>query len=1298
MKYNKSSELLTRPPAAQNEKELELDAKAQYLIVSRLEEHIMANLTTCRNTHEIWNKLLSIYEQDSSVSKHLLHQQFYSLSFDGTVTKFLSQIEELRSRLKAKGEELSDNMVITKVLMSLPQDYKHFVSAWESVAEESQTFNELSARLYIEETRLTTSDSNTEALAANTSGHNMKCFKCNKPGHFARNCRNIEQLICHFCHKKGHKMEKCFHRLFKSKGQDSTNAFVSSTEEDLEEEAYAGASSSNSWILDSGASEHMCHERSSFSNFSDTSAQRKVRIGDGSMLDVLGTGTISVQAWNGQMWIDTTINNVLFVPNLKVNLFSAAKCMDKGFHMNSDKNYYHILDKDNKIKAIAKRSGKLYTLIFRNDSQVESCNIADISDWHIRFAHQNFPHVKSFLDNRNIKYTTKNTFCNECLLGKQHRVSYKASSSRVNSITELIHADLCGPIEVTSIGGSRYFLLLTDDFSGYKFVFFLKNKNEVFKCLENFIKLIQNQTDKMIKILRTDNGLEFCNSDIKKLLERCGILHQRSVVYTPQQNGRAERANRTVMEAARTLIANMPKKFWAEAVNTAVFTLNRCGASPAGNKSPYELWTGKTYDVSFLQTFGQKVAVHIPKQKRLKLDAKCKFGIFVGYDSEVKGYRVLFNDNKVETVRDVVFIPESKILLQKQVSGQSLNTCQEDEVCESQEEDIVSLNSPREGDKCRGSESDRRESQENTRERTESEVRKERQNIIGISEKESESHAKENKCTENDNENKYERVLRDRSYLKAPARFEDYEEIDYAFIGEFDEPISYKQAMDSQDSEKWCGAIKQEIEALEENGTWDIVNDYKGKVIDTKWVFKKKKNTEGKVQIYKARLVARGFQQDCVSYEEVYAPVTSLAIVRCLVSIAAYFGWQLHHIDICSAFLHSKIEEDIYIYLPEGHKESRKIGKLNKAIYGLKKAPKYWYNTFNNFLTGKGFVRSKTDMCLYTNITGLNKTYLLLYVDDILVTSSDTKYISYLKTEMAACFKTKDLGLVSQYLGVKIIHGDGYISMDQSVYLTEVLNKFNMLDCKSVSVPLEHNFDLNLLSRCKSENCELENRCRKAIGCIMYAMIGTRFDLCIAINILSRYQTFASEYLWKCLKHVMRYIKGTLDLKLIFRRANSCNVLQAYVDADWAGDTTSRKSTSGYCVMLFDNLVLWCSKKQSCVALSSTEAEYIALSQCVADCCWLTNIISEMKIVSEDKLCVHVFEDNQSAICAASNSEQPKRLKHIDIKYHFVQEKVCNGNIKLSYVCSENQLADFLTKPLSKTRFEKLRKCIGLHK
>lgn len=287
-------------------------------------------------------------------------------------------------------------------------------------------------------------------------------------------------------------------------------------------------------------------------------------------------------------------------------------------------------------------------------------SVEKLSVWHNKLAHQNINHIKNFLTSREVRYIddSENFVCESCLAGKQQRSRFKNSLSRAEKPLELVHADVCGPMETTSLGGARYFLLLKDDFTNYRVVYFLKQKSDV----KNYKNVHQTrQTNCKLKILRTDNGLEFCNDSVRELISRMGIRHQTTVAYTPEQNGRAERENRALVEAARSMIKDQNKNLWAEAINTATYVINRTGKISVDNKSPYELWYNKKVNLQEFQVFGAKVSVHIPKAKRRKFDSKNKMGIFIGYNEDVKGYTIYFKEeNKIEVQRDVIFIPENK--------------------------------------------------------------------------------------------------------------------------------------------------------------------------------------------------------------------------------------------------------------------------------------------------------------------------------------------------------------------------------------------------------------------------------------------------------------------------------------------------------------------------------------------------------------------------------------------------------------------------------------------------------------
>lgn len=279
--------------------------------------------------------------------------------------------------------------------------------------------------------------------------------------------------------------------------------------------------------------------------------------------------------------------------------------------------------------------------------------------WHERLAHLNMKDVERTLKYQDMTGSSNGVQCESCIKGKMHRLNFPISKSNARKTGELVHADLCGPMEETSIGNSRYFLLFKDDYTKYRKVYFLKNKSKVPEYFKKYKSSLENETGEKLQTLRTDNGLEFVNRRLKKETEKSGIRHERTVAYTPEQNGRAERENRTLVEAARSML--LAKKLWAETINTAAYVLNRVSKEKLKNKSPYELWYRKQASIEHLRTIGTEVFVHIPKQKRLKWDSKAIKGVHVGYGEETKGYRVWYTDqNKIDIQRDIIFEEEGK--------------------------------------------------------------------------------------------------------------------------------------------------------------------------------------------------------------------------------------------------------------------------------------------------------------------------------------------------------------------------------------------------------------------------------------------------------------------------------------------------------------------------------------------------------------------------------------------------------------------------------------------------------------
>lgn len=1255
------------------------DAKTQELLVTRMEEGPLTHLLSCESAKEMWTKLKTVYDKESVVSVHLLQQRFFMLDFDSSVNTFISKIEEIKTKLKTAGEVLSDKMIITKILMTLPEHFKHFRSAWESVPDKNQTLEELTSRLLLEEERCKTVESTT-ALVSKTSSQNnptKKCYICAKAGHIAKNCyfrtKNSKNdkadktnKFCSYCRKQGHLVQTCW---IKKKKEEPSNK--NPVKEEVEHNAfmvYSDGVKSGDWYLDSGATEHMTWDRSLFEKMFEDRTPRMVQVGNGQTLEVRGYGNIKMWSYNGRKFIETSLSNVLYIPDLKFNLFSAGCALDKGYFMSSDNSSCKFFDKYGNIRAQALRQNKLYKMQFKKEmyenkieneltNNISECmtvkNIENLETWHHRLAHQNIKYIKDFLKKMNVEYINNEFICEYCLSGKQHKLKFQHSESRATVPLELVHADVCGPMETPSLGGARYFLLFKDDYTSYRHVYFLKQKSEVAKAIENYISMAERQTGAKMKVLRTDNGLEFVNKQVTECLQSRGICHQRTVVYTPQQNGRAERENRTLVEAARTMLhsnKNLTKMFWAEAINTATYVLNRSGPSIVQFKTPFELWNQKEYKMENFNIFGSRVSVLVPKENRLKWDTKNEQGYFLGYGEDTKGFRVYLPDkNKVVIQRDVIFLPEKV----QETKGKITEFCNIEENQDLELEDTQI------------------------------------DNIVHDEETITDEEELDPEISEEIVNGRYNL----RRNLRGNPRFEDFEmDLDSLLltVTEDDEPTCYEDAMKSVEAEQWRKAMEEEVKSLQENESFEVVcdSDVKRPVIECKWVYKRKKDEFGSVTKFKARLVAKGFQQTIPLNGDIYSPVAKLTSVRIFLAICNNLNFRIHQLDVCSAFLNGEIDDDVYILLPKGfNTDTGKFAKLRKSLYGLRSSPKNWYKKFNDLMMTLNFVRSQNEYCIYYKISGCSKIFVLIYVDDLLIAGSDEKEVDDLKVTLNQHFKMKDLGGISYFLGMHITQNvlKNEIIINQTLYLKKMLKIFKMENCKPCNTPMEPNFRHDDLKRKNSESIEIEERCRAAIGSIMYAMLCSRPDLCISISILSRYQSTASSQLWQSIKRVLRYVQKTQNLSLVFRKTDFQNEIEGYADADWAGDRTDRKSTSGYVFKVFGCTVSWCSRKQSSVALSSTEAEYIALSLAISEACWLKSLISDLKIC--DSLNVMIYEDNQSAIKVCRNPEFHKRLKHIDIRYHFIRDKINDKTVSLKYIPTKLQLADLFTKPLSLSSF-----------
>jgi histone deacetylase 1/2 len=495
---------------------------------------------------------------------------------------------------------------------------------------------------------------------------------------------------------------------------------------------------------------------------------------------------------------------------------------------------------------------------------------------------------------------------------------------------------------------------------------------------------------------------------------------------------------------------------------------------------------------------------------------------------------------------------------------------------------------------------------------------------------------------------------------------------------------------------KWRQAMQEEIDALRKNGTWHLVPYKRGmNVIDCKWVWKIKRKADGSIDRYKGRLVAKGFKQRYgLDYEDTFSPVVKIATIRLVLSVAISRGWCLRQLDVQNAFLHGILEEEVYMRQPPGfedEKRSHYVCRLDKALYGLKQAPRAWYARLSTKLCAIGFKPSKSDTSLFIYSKNGIIIYMLIYVDDIIVTSSSPEAVSALLKDLKADFALKDLGELNYFLGIEVEPIKGGIIIKQEKYAGDILSRVGMKTCKSAPTPLS---PMEKLSKEDGRLLSPEDatKYRSIVGALQYLTL-TRPDLAFAVNKVCQFLHAPTSLHWTAVKRILRYVRGTSGIGIKITKSPS-TLLSAFSDADWAGSVDDRRSTGGFAVFLGPNLISWSAKKQATVSRSSTEAEYKSLANATAELIWVETLLRELGVkLNTPPL---LWCDNLGATYLSANPVFHARAKHIEIDFHFVRERVARKQLSIRFISTKDQLADGFTKALGTRLFERFRDNLNL--
>jgi transposase InsO family protein len=1133
------------------------------------------------------------------------------------------------------------------------------------------------------------------------------------------------------------------------------------------------------WYVDSGASKHVTGLKNLLSELEE-GCRSRVSTAGGDTLNVAGKGKVDFSTVSGGIQFD----DVLYVPGITKNLLSVGAIADGRSKPKIlfDSNHVWILRNcptpvDHQIISVGTRDRKNGLYKFRppqsnNSRSLLSINSVEVTPkealaslWHARFCHISPKTLTYMAAKAKVEglptLIYKIPFCVACCTGKQSRAPKPSTqssrrsdhgigslvqvpvgsgshqsgtgSSRTVAPLELLHSDICGPLS-KSLSGSRYILSIIDDFSRFTWIFFLKRKSETLTKIKQFKAMIELQSPYRVQAIRSDNGGEYISHEFVRFCNDSGIARQLTQTYTPHQNGVAERKNRTLLDKARCMAfaSKTPPYLWTEAIATANYVANRTSTRANSGTTPFERFTGKIPQIDHLRVFGCKSYVLDTSPHLKKWAPRAHECIFLGYDSNSRGFRN-FNraTRRILVSKDVRFDELSFPCATPSSSQSSILTSRDWElpILADDPTPVSSEVSPPpstlRNTGPRLCVSPPLQSGSSTPvHRLEVSVPEDQvpdalphgdlinpsPSPVLIPSEESLPAAAAHSPSSVPLQTYHRRpeavsapvsgastvdpfliTTRSGRAARPSTRLTDY----HLHLTEAVPSVSLPESVAAALLHPgWKAAMECELHSIAKNDTWDMVPlPSDRKAISTKWVFRVKTNPDGSIAKLKARLVARGFQQkEGMDYTETFAPVVKWNTLRSVVALAGHHGWELYHLDVKTAFLNGTIDEDIYVEQPPGFTSphSTLVCKLKKALYGLKQAPRAWYTKMDTYLSSQGLHKSSADSNLYYLKEAGKITLLLLYVDDVYITGSNTPHIALLRSEIQQAFDMTDLGLLSYSLGIEFLSRPDGIFITQRQYIRETLKEFGLDQCKPAATPMMEKLKLVPDMQAPAADSSLYQR---MVGKLIF-LTHTRPDIAYAVSVISRFMAHPQLPHAQAVKHLYRYLQGTTDLALAYRKGEE-NDLLGFTDADWAADAHDRKSTTGFVFFLGSTPVTWNSRKQPTVALSSTESEYMALTEGAKEAVWLRRLLCELNIQDMHTPTI-IFGDNQGSLNLARNPVYHGRTKHIEVRHHFVREKILSGEICLDYVPTTRQIADILTKATGRTVFETLRAQLGL--
>lgn len=1237
------------------------DQKALAQIILHVKDHHLMTVGSSATSKIAWETLKNTYEAKINARKVLLRRELTALKLGATeaLTVYAARAKDIQAQLRAAGDEVKDQEVAIQFLAGLPPAYG-MISTVLTAQDKELTIDEMLPKLL-----------NVEQAAAQPPHSSEAALFAKPKKDFPKRQPRQEDRTCFYCGRRGHLASQCQQkkrdkaRFRSSNGRNGQQHSAIALTANSMAAAPDSSDTYERWVLDTGASRHLTPNKSILLNPRPLDEDITITFGNGSIGKATAIGEVVLHTRSATF----RLSNVLLIPEATENLISVRYATKRGLNFTFAAHGCAISGNGRRLAVAPCIQDAVYYLTGKCERAPANKALVSRSKetpqlWHERFGHLGFDNLARLPSMVTGMHTTADEFkaaasgsqdlCEPCVMGKQHRLPFKPSTSTAARPLALIHTDVCGPLPVTSLGGNNYFVTLLDDYSKLSVVHPIASKSDTANAVKSTITLLENQTGHHLQRLRCDNGSEYINADLKEFCASKGIKLETTVRYTPEQNGAAERLNRTLMNKVRPMLAasGLPRQLWADAAVTANYIRNRSPVS-GRDKTPYELFFGIKPDVSHLRTFGARVYALTPKQLRNKLAATSEPGRFIGYPAGTKGYKIQLDSGRIIISRDVIFTE----------STSSDGSPTEDTINHEEGESTEPVGA----------------------EETEQPAAHDHQQQPAARGPPAQKRTRLPRAAQQVPAN----VWSDEGYKVTDKK----QRAGIAHLATINEPATLEEALASEQADLWQHAVDDEYASLLANNTWELERPPPGVTpIPVKWVFKLKRNSSGDIERYKARLVAKGFRQrEGVDYEEVFAPVSKYTTVRTLLALAASQDLEIHQLDIKTAFLNGDLEEDVWIQQPPGYVTNPGLAcHLRKSLYGLKQAPRAWHLKLREELESLGFHPSAADPALFIK-PGADPIYLLTYVDDILIITRRTETVNETKSKICATFEARDMGAASTFLGMDIIRDRSArtISLVQRRLTNDLLDKYGMAECRPLSVPLSTAIKLTKEGEPLDTNA---NNYSQLIGSLMYLSISTRPDIAQAVGALARYMAKPTDAHWQAAKGVLRYIANTPIYGITFGGSGD-HELKAYCDADYAGDIDTRRSTTGYVFLLNGGAISWSSRLQPTVAASTTEAEYMAAAYSIKEGLWLRTLLRELGMEINT---INICADSQSAIKLLKNPVFSMRSKHIDVIYHFARERVARKDVAFTYVPTDKMVADVLTKPLPSAKFNYCRNAMGM--